>query len=242
MSRDSYMPSKQADQVAWAQNFLTVVQGSLAAYGVSATLMTQFEALTNTLQEAWTAASNVSTRTRGNVAAKDDALRNMKAAARNLVSIIQGTPSVTDQMRLAAGVTVRSTGRTPTPVPAMYPWVGATGTGPDGRTLVVELRQDKSKRGRPAKVAGATIYTATGPVAPTTADGWRVAANATKTTVAIPFPPSATGDTVWVTASWTNSLQQSGPAARPVSVNLPAGGELPQRAEAQPTTKMRAAA
>ena len=53
-------------------------------------------------------------------------------------------------------------------------------------------------------------------------------ATTTDTTVQIAFPPSDNGDTVWITAMWVNAKSQTGPAATPVSVNLPAGGVLPQ--------------
>ena len=65
-----------------------------------------------------------------------------------------------------------------------------------------------------------------GPTAPVENDEWKFAANTTRTTISIPFGPSATGDTVWITAFWSNSRDESGPAAAPVSVNLPAGGSV----------------
>ena len=94
--------------------------------------------------------------------------------------------------------------------------------------MTIELSQTKTKRGKPAKVAGAMIFTHTGATAPQSIDTWRFATATTRTTIEIPFGPSATGDTVWVTAFWNNSRDESGPAGTPVSINLPAGGVLPK--------------
>lgn len=93
MPRDSYMPDKQAQQVDWAANFNSIVGASAAAYGVPVTTMTAFAAIVATLQSAWTAASEPTTRTRVAVDAKNVALDSMKLAARNIVSVIRGTPA-----------------------------------------------------------------------------------------------------------------------------------------------------
>jgi hypothetical protein len=69
---------------------------------------------------------------------------------------------------------------------------------------------------------------------------WTFATSTTKTSFELPFGPSATGDTVWISAFGQNAKDESGPASMPTSVNLPAGGALPREAE-QPTP-MRIAA
>jgi hypothetical protein len=229
MARDSYMPDKQADQVLWSQTFVNVVGAAAAAYGVSATLMTAFETINTTLQTAWTAAIEPSTRTKGVVAAKNDALKAMKAAAKNLVSIIQGTPTVTDQMKIDAGVKVRDTHRSPVPAPANAPIVKVKST--NGRTVTIELLQTASKRSKPAKVTGATVFTHTGPTAPIEKSQWEFFISTSKTTIEIPFGASETGDTVWITAFWHNSKDQSGPAAAPICVDLPRSAAAPMKAK-----------
>lgn len=237
MSKSSYMPDKQADQVAWAAQFLGAVQANAPQYGVPATMVTAFSAIVGTMQEAWAAASNPATRTKGTVAAKDVAVKNMKTYARGMVSIVQGMPGVTDEMKITAGLTVRKTKPTPRPVPVQRPFVKVINV--DGRTVRIELRQDAAKRGRPAGVASATVLTASGITSPMTADGWIFGSTTTRTTVDVPFPPSETGDTVWITAYWSNTRGETGPGATPISINLPAGGQMATKA--QSSMKLRAA-
>jgi len=121
---------------------------------------------------------------------------------------------------------VRVTHGTPIPAPSQKPFIKTVGT--DGRNGTFELRQNSTRRGKPKNVAGAMVFTYTGPNAPQDINAWKFATATTKTTIELPFPPSATGDTVWVTAFWQNAKDESGPAANPVSVNLPAGGMLPK--------------
>lgn len=225
------MPSKKAAQVIWAATFVNVVGNRTDQYGVPKDLMSQFTTINASLQAAWTVAQEPSTRTRGTVAAADNLLKSMRAAAKNLVSIIQGTPSVSDQMKIDAGLTVRKTTPSKKPSPSTSPFIQVNSV--DGRTVTIELRQSKSKRGRPTQVAGATVLTYTGTEVPQDPSEWRFATNTSKTTVSVPFGPSTTGDTVFITAFWIGTRGESGPAATPVSVNLPAGGVLPSEAASE---------
>ncbi len=232
MPNSSYMPAKQAEQVQWAATFMSVVGGQAAQYGVSAALMTEFDALNNTLQSAWSAAVEPSTRTKGTVAAKDAALREMKRAAKNLVSIIQGTPGVTEQMKVDAGLTVRKTHPSPKPAPTEQPLIQVKKVS--GRNVTIELRQDAQRRAKPAAVTNALLFTYAGETAPMDTNLGSFVTTTTSRTVTIPFPPSATGDRVWVTAMWANAKAETGPAADPpVFVDLPAGGVLPTEAASE---------
>ena len=224
MPRNSYMPATQADQYAWAVRLNNVLDTKAAAYGVPAATAALFSVVVGHLVAAYAAAGDPSTRTRGSVAAKNNAFAAMKAAAKGIVSIIQGTAGVTDQMKIDAGLTVRKTKPTPKPVPAAAPAI--TVTAVNGRTVTIQLRHGLSKRAKPANVASATILTSTGAAKPLSAGDFQFNQNTTLTTADVTFGPSETGDTVWITAFWSNNRGESGPAATPVSVSLPAGGAI----------------
>jgi len=219
------LPAKQVKQVQWSETLVAAVGPSVAAYGLGDAEFENFEGLNTTLQAAWSANNDPATRNRTTVSNKDMALKAMKAAATDLVRRIQGTKTVTDTMKLAAGLTVYKTTRTPSSVPSTSPFINAT---PKGRSVIVELQRERSKRGKPTGVAGATVFTHVGPTAPQSIGDWKFASNITNTTIEIPFGPSATGDTVWITAFWSNARDESGPATVPISVNLSAGGALPK--------------
>ncbi len=225
MPNNSYMPSRQAEQVAWSANFFEVLSAGPPIYGPTEAQTTAFGLVNTALQTAWTQGTMPSTKTKLTVAGKDIALANMKIMARDLVSIIQGTDTVTDVQKLALGLTVRDKTPTRIPAPTTKPFIKVLGIA--DRTVTIQLQQAEEDHGRPAGVTGATIFTYTGTAAPTSQEAWKFAANVTRTRVELPFPPSATTDTVWITAFWKNAKNESGPSAVAASVMLYPGGFLP---------------
>ena len=236
--RTSYMPTKQSQAVVWSGNFAEKVGADPDAFGLTAAQATAFNSLNIALQTTYLAAVTPETKNIVSVARKDAALQAMKLMARDLVSIIQGTPSVTDAQKLALGLTVRSATPRPIPAPTATPFLKIKSV--NGRDVTVELLQSASRRGRPEGVAAATVFTHCGTSEPTALEQWQYAVTATRMTVTLPFAPSTTGDTAYVTAFWTNAKGQAGPAARPVSVNLAAGNALPREAGEKPKLKIAA--
>jgi len=231
------MPPDIAAQVAWSQNMATRINGPLGStYGLPDSMCESFETANTTLQAANLAAVEPTTRNRITIERRNNALHIMKAQARAIVSTLRGNTALTSDQLLQLGVTVPKTTRSASPVPGTSPHIKVTKT--DGRLVTVELSQTKAKRGKPTKVAGAIVFTYVGATAPQGVDGWKFATATTRTTIELPFGPSAAGDTIWITAFWNNSRDESGPAAIPVSVNLPAGGTLPK--EIKETLKLAA--
>ncbi|NBC11109.1 MAG: hypothetical protein GVY24_05150, partial [Planctomycetes bacterium] len=84
---------------------------------------------------------------------------------------------------------------------------------------------------RPEGVAGATVFTHVGNEPPADTGAWQFATNTGSTVLNLNFEASAQSDTVWLTAFWFNTRKESGPAATPISVNLPAAQSVPQGAK-----------
>ncbi|MGN6506329.1 MAG: hypothetical protein ACTHM6_12280 [Tepidisphaeraceae bacterium] len=238
MSYKSFMPVKKADQVAWAANFVAVVKPAAADYGVPESMMTAFDTINTNLQAAWTVTDTEATRTKVTIIQRDNLLKQMKALAGKMVSIIQGTPGVTDDMLASAKLTVRSTARTKPDMP-LQPVVGVTRI--NGRDAFIEIMKAQGSRGKPARVESATIMIATGDTCPMSMDGFSYYTTTGDTKVTLSFPPSDTGTTVWVTAFWTNTAKVSGPSCTPIPVQLPAGGNY-QPVNTQKPAPMRVAA
>jgi hypothetical protein len=98
-----------------------------------------------------------------------------------------------------------------------------------GNTLLVRLRSaDGARRGKPAGVIGASVFSFVGESAPADITGWKFEANVGKVTkLSITLPGTvAAGAKIWLTSFWFNGRKQSGPATPPVFVNLPGGGVI----------------
>jgi len=225
MRRTGYMPGKQAEQVSFSGNLANTISVDPVTWGVPAIMSTNFVALNASLQTAWATVQEPTTTTRVTVKQKNDLLKAMKVMAGKLVALIQASPSVSEEMLVAARLTVRRTHQTPQPAPAQKPIVVLTSI--DGRLVRGELRQSLIERGKAPYASSATIFMHFGNTPPSGPEGWTFAMNTTKTKFTIPLPASEVSQKVWVTSFWSNRKDQSSPGATPVSIDVPAGGVLP---------------
>jgi len=126
-----YIPNPDPQFNTWEQNFVSTVNGNLAAYGLVAADMTPV----TTAQTAWNssypdhqtaqAAAQAARQT------KDANRASFEAAVRSVVRRIQANPSVSDTSKAAAGITVPDT----TPTPSGPPTTAPTGRVESGQRL-----------------------------------------------------------------------------------------------------------
>lgn len=225
----SYIPPTDVGVRDWGANFSLLVEAQATQLGVPETTAEDLRAKFTAYNAALTKAIDPATRGKAVIFTKNATKKAFVAYARSVAQQIVANMDVSDLKKLELGLTVRSTTRTPIPPPTERPFIKVAKV--DGRTVTLRLQQDSERRAKPAKVAGATIFVGYGPDAPQTMADWEYYTATGRTTVEIDFPPSATGDTVWITAFWQNAKDESGPAAFPVSISLPAGGVLPQAQE-----------
>ena len=152
------------------------------------------------------------------VSEKNDARTALKNSARLLATIIQGQATVTDAQKIELGLTVRSA-PSRIPRPADAPALDIVSV--ERRTVHLRLHDatDASRRGKPAGVAGATLFSFIGPTPPSNPNDWKFEGNTTRTTFDVTFPDSvAPGTQVWVCASGERPRPR---AARPARRKAP---------------------
>jgi hypothetical protein len=220
-----FLPKTDPGLLAWSTNFATKISAGATAYGLTTANATTYSTAQTDFATKLTAATEPSTRGKATVQAKDISRATLVALSQQFARQVQGTMTVTDEQRLALGLTVRKTEPTPQPPPADAPLVQVTKVA--GRTINIKLidTTNPTRRGKPAGVAGASIFTHIGATPPAEITDWVFQGNTGRTTGSIDFPPTtAPGATVWVTAFWFNNRKASGPAADPISANLPGNG------------------
>jgi len=221
-STTSFLPNTDAGLLAWSLNFKTLITSAPTTYGLTASLATAYGTLHDSYATAL-AAADPAIRTKTAVANKNSARTALKNNARLLNDLVQGTASVTDGQKLELGLTVRAT---PTPIPPPSSAPGLDVLSVSGWTVKIKLHDSDStaKRGRPAGVIGAAVFSFVGAEAPTDIAAWRFEGNTGRTKLDVAFPDTlAPGAKVWLTAFWFNGRKQSGPACAPVSTNLQGG-------------------
>lgn len=224
------IPTKDSLLVAWSSNFDTKVTANPATYTLSAGQATSFHTVNTAFVSAYNAVATAKAagqRSKPLTATKDAAKAALLAVGRMLYSIVQDATSVSAANKEDVGVVVKKVHPTPIPAPSDAP--GMTILATIGNTVKLRLfdATDTAKRGKPAGVNGAALFSFVGTSAPTSEDDWNFEGITGKTIVDIVFASStAPGAKVWFTARWFNERKQNGPAAEAIGTNIPGGAAM----------------
>ena len=222
-----FIPGREPELVTWSTNFDQKINAAAVSYGLTVAQASAYTAKHTAWLSSYQAANNPDTRSPSKVIAKDSAKTALISEARMLARIVQATPTVTPEQKSDLGLTVRDVEPSPQPIPPFAPTVVAlSSTGYTARVRMIDPN-NPTKRGKPDFVDGIAVFSFVGDEAPTTEAAWKFEGNMTRTTVDVQFPSTtASGAKVWFTAFYFNEKKQSGPAATPVSINLPGGGAM----------------
>jgi hypothetical protein len=222
MAGSSFLPDRDADLLTWAQSASAFITATPTAYGLTAGIATSFASATSAYSTALEAVQP-GVRSKMAVIAKNNAKEALKANIRNWAKIVEGTSTVTNAQKAQLGLNVRAA-PSPIPPPSVAPNLDIVSVV--GRTLKIKLHDGSgTRRGKPANVRGASIFSFTGATPPASVDDWKFEGQTSKTVLDVPFPTTlAPGATVWLTAFWIGTRMESGPACDPVSVTFGSAG------------------
>ena len=229
MPRNFYY-EKDATIVSGSANFASLISTGFAGYGLTSAQATGFGTLNTSLQGVYSVAIEPSTKTRVTVAAKNLAIKNMRANAVLLSKIIYATPAVTDGQLVGLGLLPRST-RAPVPAPTTAPVLEVVSVS--GRLVNIRLHgaPPDSTRAKPPGATGANVYSFVGEAPPADPRAYHFEGMATRTITQIIFPNTvASGATVWLSACWVSARGATSVPCTPISFNIQGGGVLPMEA------------
>ena len=206
-----YIPNTDAGFAAWLQNFAGLIQANPATYGLlpaDADLISDQESL---FADAYTLATDPSSRTAPAVAAKDAVRSAAEAVVRPYAMAINADISVSDASRSALGLTIRIVVGTPIPAPTTEPTLELRRLGPGTIRIGYADASGAVGKSKPPGSIGVEVYAGYG-VAPiidpalTTYVG-----TITKSPFTLPSPASERGQTATYFARF---VTLSGPAGR----------------------------
>lgn len=223
----SYLPYRDSELLAWANNFNTLLGTMGADVGINPGQIATFDGLYTAFANAYAVTQSDD---RGPVATQTkktakDAMVNGPGGIRKLVGIIQKHPGTTDAQRVELRVTVPDTEPTPILPPEFAPVLIVTSL--PGREMKIRLQnpQRPKHNKKPDGVQGATVFSFVGEEYPADMDLWKFEGSTTLTDFTAEIPVTvAEGAKVWFTAFWYNPRAQSGPPATPVSAYVQFGG------------------
>lgn len=217
-----FLPSRDADLRDWAENFYSIANVAPTSYGLTSAMLTSFNALLTTYKTCL-AACDPNARNKTSVLAKNDARDSLITSARLLAKLVAGTATVTNAQKSSLGLNVRAA-PTPIPPPGFAPQTDIVSCV--GHKVKVRLHNSEAgpKRGKPANVKGAAIFSYVGETAPTNPAAYKFEGNTTLTVVDVTFPETvAPGSSVWIIAMWFNERAESGPPSTPVQAIIQYG-------------------
>lgn len=212
----TYIPTKDALLVPWATNFSALITLDPTAYGLSAGDASALAALNTAYDNAYNAAIAGGSRGPASVNAKDAAKANLVARCRQLATIIQANPSITEEQKTALGITVRKTTRSPVPTPTTSPLLTFVAATPGQATLRMADQLTPALKAKPfgAIQLQLSVWITTtppptpepGPASPPT-----FVLQYTKNPFAVNFEPGQVGKTAIYYGQWITRTGKLGP-------------------------------
>ena len=205
-------PTGDGNLLPWSNNFAARVSADFAALGLSAADAALYAGLHADYAALLAVAATPATHTRPALAAKNAAKTTLLARARQFARVIKANPTVTDARRADLGLPPRDVTPSPIPPPASRPLLIVDPFGNVG----IRDEATPGRRRKPRTVLGAVLFTKLAPAgapAPTSPADAQYAGVATRDKFALPLPPNAAGQVLWVLAHWINEKGQAGPVS-----------------------------
>lgn len=218
MATAPYIPPRDADFDAWALNFSTVITASPATYGLVSADAVAIATAYSTWHTAYLLVTAPSTKTATTVAAKNVAKASSLVTFRAYAQIIQNNAGVSDGAKATAGLTIRSTGRTPIPAPATAPILGLVGQTPGVTTIKTSDTSTPATKAKPFGAIQLEIWyqvAPTGSPDPTAATFYGLL---TKSPAGINTPTGAVAKVLVLFGRWTTRRGLPGPWSAALAV------------------------
>jgi hypothetical protein len=208
-----YFPSREADVIPWARNFVTVLSANAERWGIASTLVTPLGALGAAFEEAYNKrllpdSGKVS------VEQKNLALGALKKGIRDMVNgHINHNPALTADDRVALGLYVYKPNRSPVPEPAttviLRPYAGLV------RQIVVPFSDSAApeRRGKPYGAQSVELVLGVLPSPPAGVEDLPRSVSGTKSPLTLTFREEDRGKTVYMAARWKGARQREGSQA-----------------------------
>ena len=212
MNNPPYFPSKLADQLAWFQNFSSLITTAPATYGLVAGDATAIAAVVTPLQAAYDAANDPTTRTAVTVAARNTAFATARGVCFPYATTVSADGSVNPSDKTALGVTNRSTVRTIVPTPTARPVLNHASSQALSAVVAATNSETPGKKGAPL---GCTteVFLSIGTVAATDPTQCNYIGKRTKWPTTLSFDAGDVGKIATVTARYTKRNGTAGQEA-----------------------------
>jgi hypothetical protein len=206
-----YIPNSDGEFDQWMGNFASVVAANLAAYGLVATDLDDFNAAKAIWDTAYPDQVTKQQAAQAATAAKTTASDALETAARSVVRTIQADDSVSDEAKQAAGLTVGDSIPTAAAAPTTSPVAEIDTAQRLRHTVAFRDESSPTSRAKPKGVRGAEIWMKVGGNPPANEKELRFVTLDTRTPHVIDFEPAEANQTVYYWLRWISTRGEQGP-------------------------------
>jgi len=193
-------------------------------------------------ETAYLVATDPPTRTSGTIADRDQKLDDFKKAVRPVVSFIQSSETIGDEVRTNLMLRIYDRTPTPTPVIGYAPMVELVLTSPTSLRAFVRDPGDPDRRAKPAgqRAILVLVHENDGQAPPADAAAWRLYGQEARSTFDVFLPELNAPKAIWMRCAYVSNRNQNGPLSEAAKVVLPGTGLA--ASEVESATPMRLAA
>lgn len=217
----SYIPSKEADLAAWADNFSALITAAPTTYGLIAGDATAIAAVVDPFLAAYAVITVPATRTMVTVATKNDTKFAMLAVVRSYAQRVVTNPGVDPGDKIALGLNLHGTPPTPVPPPVTIPLLALLGATPLNFTLRYSDEMTPDKRAKPFGAVRLDLFVKIDTTPKTDPDNSLYYSGFTKQPAFVAFAPGDAGKVATLWGRWANRKGDVGPWSSPVSQIIP---------------------
>ena len=220
-----WIPSKDADLLAFATAFQAAITTAFATYGLATGDQSGLATNVTAFGDAMALLADPATNTTPNVAAKQTARAVLTADLRALARRVQAYGPITAELLANLGLTVRDTSPTRIVPPTSKPLATIANIQSTAHVLNIADENTPAKKARPFGASGAEVFyyvpTAAEDV-PTDLTKFTFSGLATKASYTVSYPGTAIGKTSTIRMRWYNRRGEPGPLSDAITATVAA--------------------
>lgn len=218
-----YIPAQDASFDLWSANFSTLITDDPTTYGLVSGDAVSIAAVVDPWHDAYVTAVNPATRTPAAIAAKDAARTACEAVVRPYAQQISRNPAVTNDDKIAVGVNLPNTARTPIPPPTTVPALSLVNSIHFQQTLAYRDTATPTSKAKPPGAIGCDMRMTLSTAPATDPEASKPLTIATKSPVVVSFTSQDVGKFAtywgrWSTRSGPGGQVQYGDWSAPLTV------------------------
>jgi len=220
MSQD-WFPQADADISPWLTNFINVALSQLVPTHLTAAELAPVQGALDAWNDSYSNLMTAQAQAQAARTAKDGKRDDILEVLRPFVKIIQAKPAVTDEMRAALGITVRSTSRTAAGAPTTRPVVTVDTSQSLRHTITFVDELTPTSRAKPDGVSGCEIWVKVGD-APSGPSDLTYLALDTRSPYVAEYDDDDAGKIAHYRLRWLSTRGETGPWSQVVSGTITA--------------------